>query len=154
MAIIERQIRSKLDSIITDKLREGKLPRTNSIQQETKDFMNRVDGGPIFRAIHQDYASTWDTVQWNREIEYAGFDLGILFEELIGQAISLMRRTGWAETSYRSQRGQLDLAISELDDVLFAMRNADYQFMGVRDIMVDMSKVDLASSTNGVVDLN
>ncbi len=153
MAIIDRQISERLDGVISDALKKGHLPTSSFVTRALGMFQQRVNGGPIYRPVHVGRGDTFPVASWNRELTEVEFDLNILYKELVAQAIGIMRRTNWAETSYRAQRGQLERLITVLEDLRFTSENSDSAFIGISDSLTDMSKIDLDASTRGVQDL-
>lgn len=153
MGIVERQISERLDRVLERALKDGYLPTSRYVNRSLNQFQTRVNGGPIFRPVRAERLGQFPVKSWNRELEEVEFDLNVLYKELVSQAITLMRRVNWAETSYRAQRGQLERIITILEDLRFTSENSDTAFIGISDTLSDMSKIDLDSSTKGVQDL-
>ena len=154
MAIVDTQVSKFVDEAIEKILSKGKFPTSSSITTLTNKFSARADGGPLFRPIITKDGSQFPVARWNTEMEFVQFDLDVLYEELVQQALGLMRRTSYSETTYRSQRGQLDRIISLLEDLEFTISNADAGFIGISDHLTDMARLDVYNSTSGVQDLN
>ena len=108
MALIQKQMDNIINVLIGDAIRNGRLPSQPGLMRELRERANRISGAPVFRPLRAGRFNTFDVVSWNREISNCEFDINILFEELIDQAILLMKRTGWTDTVYKAQRGQQD----------------------------------------------
>ncbi len=154
MAIVDTQVSKFVDMAINHLLQKGVVPSSRAINTRVRQYSERVGGGPMFRPFKVEDGHQFPITQWNRELEFVEFDLMVLYEELVGQALELMRRTSYAETTYRSQRGQLDRIISLMEDLEFTLSNSDVGFIGISDHLTDMDKQDIPSSTQGVQDLS
>ena len=153
MPIIDKQIEAFLEEITKKYIQRGQLPSQTAIGRELKKLQERLNGSPTFRPWSVARFQQFDVVRWNEEIQLVEFDLKTLFHELVTQALGLMKRTGWAETVYRSQRGQLDRILAALNDVLFTKQNAEDHFLGFSETFTDFSKIDISESTEGVLSL-
>ena len=153
MPLIDKQIQATVNMLIEGAIKRGRLPGQVDLLEELAGIQERINGSPVFRPLAVTRFDQFDVKKWNSEMQHVEFDLNILFEELISQAILLMKRTGWTDTVYRSQRGQLDRIIGTLNDILFAKQNAEDHFMGFSETFSDFSKIDLEVSTPGILSL-
>lgn len=153
MSLIDRQIKKRLGIITSRYLKQGRLPPANFLGTELAKFSRKIDGGPTFTPQLQTPYRRFDVNAWNNMMSDVEFDLSVLYEELVSHTILLMRRTGWSEASYRSQRIQLAKILAALDDILFVAQNGEDHFLGVSDPITDMSNVDIDNSTSRIVDL-
>ena len=153
MPLIEKQINNALVLITETFIKGGRLPSRNALLRQMSEFTERITGGPTFRPLEANRYKQFDVKSWNKELLNVEFDLKNLFEELVDQAIFLMKRTGWSDTVYRAQRGQLDRILAELQDIFFVKSNAEDHFVGFSETFTDYSKFDQSNSTPGVHNL-
>lgn len=153
MALIDKQITKIIDILTKESIIHGKLPSTARLTRALTERADRINGGPTFRSTAVNRFDHFDVVKWNKEMSNCEFDIQVMYEELVAQAILLMRRTGWTDTIYRAQRGQLDRLIAAMDDILFTKQNAEDHFLGFSETFTDFSKIDLQASTEGVLSL-
>jgi len=153
MAIIERQIaRAALDATVRA-YQSGRQPDLEEIGAAVQKVTEGSSGAPTMKVRQQKRKRLFNIGDFNETMSEIGFDLEILYEELVGIISASLRRLNFTEVSYRAQSQQLEDIISTLNNLLFTIENADDNFFGVFDNFESLGKVNVSETTAGAIDL-
>ena len=153
MSIIEQQIAKLVEDASIESLRSGQTFSLSEAFEIINKRVRALNGGPTLKVSSQGKRHKFDIVSYNRMISEIKFDLEVLYGSYMEKTSELFKLYNFSDISYKAQRVQIGLVNAALDSLLFTLRNADDYFYGVFDNFIDVSKVDLNLSNEGVVDV-
>lgn len=151
--IFERQYKNLLAQELLRYLLEGRLPSVNEIANRLLSALGK-DGKVTYQYIGQPSNSQFQVPIYNKSLKRIKFDIDIFQEELLDLFKDLNKRISYADLFYKTNNYQLKKLKSELLSLLFSMSNTDFYFLNAYDNFTDSSKLDINSSTDGIINLS
>lgn len=153
MPIFDRQLKKRTEELTLDALREGRVPSLRELSSKLREFVKRTESGPLMRPRYQGYRQVWDIEATNQVKREILFDLEVAYEEVIDQYAKMLRRQGFIDLAYRSQKQEVERLIGMLRNLLFVTKNAEDNFYGVFDSFTDLTKTNQTLTSQDAVDL-
>lgn len=153
MSLVQRQINKKISDKTLEFLKSGVVPENMKIFSSLRDFLTHGIGLPTMKYRPQLANSVIDIVSFNLTLDEIGFDIRVLYEEIISQFQGILSQFHLSNTVYNTSSRELDRLISHLNEILFTIKNADDHFYGFIENFDTLDRADQALTTPGLVDL-
>lgn len=153
MGIYQKQFEKILSREILKSLLEGQPPNITEISNRLQ-AITKNKSKILYKYIPQQYKSTFNYKVYNKALNEIKFDLDLYNEELIDLFTVLSRRISFADLYHKVNSSELIKLKSELESLLFTIKDADFYFSGAYDTFSDMTKINQEESTSDIVDLS
>lgn len=153
MSVYQRQYQKILAAELLRYLLLGSLPNLNDISKRIGEVLSK-DGNITYKYIPQASKDIFRNELYNKSLNRIKFDIDTFHEELIDLFTQALSRISYADLYHKVNSYELKKLQSQLEMLLFTVRDADFYFSGAFDTFSDISKTDTERSTKDVVDLS
>jgi len=152
MSIYNRQYQKIVAAEILKTLILGRLPNINDISQRIGAALSNKNN-ITYKYVPQPFREVFQNEVYNKSLNKIKFDIDLFNEELLDLFSEAAKRTNFADLYHKINSYELKKLQSELELLLFTVKDADFYFDGAVDTFSDTSKLD-KTSTKDIIDLS
>lgn len=150
--IYQRQYTKLLAQEILRYMLMGQLPNMGYIATRVASALGNA-GDITYKYIPQPSRSVFQNQVYNKGLRKIKFDIDTLHEEVMDLISKATDRMSYADLYHKVNSHELAKLESQLKSLLFTIQNADFYFLGAFESFSDISKLDITSSTESIIDL-